>query len=164
MVSGQFRCVGENHKRAIVTTLALLDEMLCGFEQIARGHECHAVMYSERNTLSEDQRRTVRAEIAQMRKIIRQIKESLGLEEQTEDLGAKIWASSSAFWEVLVEMKSRYLKRYGDPPRGLAEYLDPLVDNLIAHMAVISEASRPASGGDRRHRAERSQDPGIGRP
>ena len=145
MVRIQFSDLSGNHKRAIATTVALLDDMLCGFEQIARGYECHSVMYRERNTLSDSQRKKLLAEITRMREIMLELKGSLSLDGKFEDLSAKIWGSSSAFWEVLVETECKHLKRYGDLPPGFAEYLDPMVRRLVDHLIKISELSRPAS-------------------
>jgi hypothetical protein len=35
---------------------------------------------------------------------------------------------------LLVETKSRFLKRYGPPPAELAPYLDPRIDAFVGHL------------------------------
>ena len=129
--------VGENHKRAIGTTLTLLDEMLCEFEEYAQGRERHGVMYHERNSLSDKQRRGIQSEVAAMRRTMRELKEALGLTDSRDEVAQHIWARASAFWEVLVETQSRYLRRYGEFAPGLKECLDPRIEVLIARLLTL---------------------------
>jgi len=139
--------LGDNHRRGIGTALLLLDRMLCEVEEYARGREARSVLYIERNALSADQKTSLLAEITQMRDLLRELKDGLGLEAETEDVARKIWGQGSTFWEVLVETKSRYLKGYGQPPPQLAEYLDPRIDVLIEHLRNLTDLVRP---GERR--------------
>lgn len=64
----------------------------------------------------------------------------LRLEAEVEDVGRKIWGECSTFWEVLMETKSRFLARYGPPPEGLAEYLAPRIDGLIASLRNLTKS------------------------
>jgi hypothetical protein len=134
--------LGDNHRQGIGTALSLLDQMLCQVEEYARGRQTRSVFYAEQNTLSADQKKNLLAEIAQMRRLLKELKNGLGLEAKTEDVGRKIWGQGSMFWETLVETKSRFLKRYGQPPDGLAEYLDPRIDALIEHLRNLTDLAR----------------------
>jgi hypothetical protein len=134
--------LGDNHRKGISTALSLLDQMLCQVEQYAHGRQIRSVLYVERNALSANQKKSLLAEIAQMRHLLKELKDALGLEAKTEDAGRKIWGQGSTFWEILVETKSRFLKRYGQPPDGLAEYLDPRIDLLIEHLRNLTELAR----------------------
>jgi len=136
--------LGANHQRGIATALLLLDRMLREVEEYARGRETRSVFYVEHNTLSADRRVSLLAEISQMRNLLQELKDGLGLEVEPEDIGRKIWGDCSTFWEVLVETKSRFLERYGRLPDGLAEYLDPRIDLLIEHLRKLTDLVRPA--------------------
>jgi len=136
--------LGDNHRRGIGTPLLLLDRMLCEVEEHARGREVRSVFYIERNGLSADQKAGLLAQIAQMRDLLQELKDGLGLEAEVEDVGRKMWGQCSMFWEVLVGTKSRYLKGYGEPPPGLAEYLDPRIDLLIERLRNLTDLVRPA--------------------
>jgi hypothetical protein len=137
---------GKNHKRAISATLTLLDEMLCEFEEYAQGRERHGALYHERNSLSDKQRRGIQSEVAAMRRTIRELKEALRLTGRRDEAAQHIWGRASAFWEVLVETQSRYLRRYGELAPGLKECLDPRIEVLIAHLQTLVDLSRhPAS-------------------
>jgi hypothetical protein len=131
--------LGENHRRGIIAALLWLDRMLWEVEEYANGREAHSVFYIEHNALSPERRTSLRAEIAQMRGLLRELKDGLGLETGPEDVGRRIWGECLTFWEVLVETKSRFLNRYGQPPAGLAEYLDPRVDALIEHLRNLTK-------------------------
>ena len=71
--------INENHRRRITTTLTLLDESLCTFEELARGREFHSVLYAERNSLTADQRRALLHEIATMRSLLKSLRKELHL-------------------------------------------------------------------------------------
>jgi hypothetical protein len=131
--------LSDNHRRGIVAALLLCDRMLCEVEQYAQGREVRSVFYVERNALSPSHRTSLSAEIAHMRHLLQELKDGLGLETEAQDVGRRIWGECSTFWEVLVETKSRFLKRYGQPPEGLADYLDPRIDALIGHLRNLAQ-------------------------
>ena len=149
--------LGENHQRGINISLGLLDELLCEIEQIGQGREVQSVLYKERNRLSAQQRQTLLAEIAPMREILSELKETFNVKERIEDLGNKIWASGLCFLEVLEETESKYLRRYGQTPPGLKDYLDPRVEKLIQHLSNISHI---AKGQNTIVETEKGQNPG----
>jgi len=95
-------------------------------------------LYEERNTLSSEQREQIAREIARMKAIVREVKETLGLRSSVQDAARKIWASSALFVETLQETESRALRRYGETPPGLGEYLDPRLATLIAHLSNVT--------------------------
>lgn len=132
--------LGDNHRRGIVAALLLFDRIICEIEEYAYGREVRSVLYVECNTLSEDQKNRLLAEIAQIRRLLQELKDGLGLEAQAEDVGRKIWGQGATFWEVLVETKSPRLKRYGPVPKGLAEYLDPRIDDLTASLQNLTKS------------------------
>ncbi|HNS22507.1 MAG TPA: hypothetical protein PKH24_18530 [Sedimentisphaerales bacterium] len=131
--------MGGSHRRGIAAALLLFDRMLCEVEEYAYGREVRSVLYVEHNTLSESQRTRLLAEISRIRRVLQELKDGLGLEAETEDVGRKIWGECSTFWEILVETKSRFLRRYGQPPDDLAKYLDPRIDALIGHLRNLTE-------------------------
>jgi hypothetical protein len=138
MTRPEFHDLSESHKRSIGTACLLLDEMLCEFEQFARGREVRSVFYVERNRLSPRQKERLLAEIQRVRDVLRELKETLGLRVEPQDIVQRVWGSSSAFWEVLVETESKHLRRYGKMPQDFGQYLDPRVETLIQHLRNIS--------------------------
>jgi hypothetical protein len=131
--------MSENHIRGISTTLSLLDKALCEFEQWAHGHEVRSVLYEIRNTLSEDQRRLIAEEVAEMKSILREIRSTLDLEASMRHVDKMILGSCSVLWVSLAELDGRHLRRYGEVPPGLAEYLEPQADALNQHLRSIAD-------------------------
>lgn len=136
--------LSENHQRGLTTALVLLDEMLCEIEHFAQGRQYRSVFYVERNRLSPDHRTRLAAEVGRMRRLLRELQEDLELKPTIEDPARKIWGHASGFWEVLVEAQSPYLRRYGDVPPALANYLDPRLEKLISHLGTIVDIARQA--------------------
>jgi len=137
--------LGENFTRSIETTLVLLDEALCEFQEWAQGREQRSVFYSERNTLSDAQRDAILSEVAGMRQILRELQDDLGLEGRVSGGANTIWGKCAVLSVNLEELKGRHLGRYGKPPRELIEYLDPRIDQLMAslqHIFRLAEKSK----------------------
>lgn len=134
--------LSDRHRQGIRTTLAILDESLCGFEQWAKGREIQSVLYTEKNRLSPLQREMLLAQTSKIRQILLEMKKTLKVEAKTTEATNFIWAHCANLWVNLVELGSTKLIRYGELPTGFAEYLDPKIKELIASINAISEAVR----------------------
>jgi hypothetical protein len=135
--------VGPNHRRGISTTLTFLDEALCEFEQWAKGREMRSVLYKERNMLSPQQRRALLAEIGRVRRLLRDLQDSLGLAASTQDAAQAVWGRCSALREHIVELEARHLRRYGKVSPDLAAFLDPRVEQLLDRLDRMSAIVNP---------------------
>ena len=131
----------ENHIRGISSTLTLLDEDLCEFDRWARGHEVKSVLYEVRNTLSAVQRQQIEERVAKMHVMLKEIRDTLNLEGSVTAVHKRIVSSCAVLWVSLVELESSRLRRYGDVPPGLGEYLDPKVRALNDDLRVISNVA-----------------------
>ena len=140
IIDRTFANTNEPQKRGITITLTILDETLCEVEQWANGRAVQSVFYRERNALSSRQRKEILSEIAQMRSVLQELQETLGLEPTVEDVGSAIRGKCAGLWEYIVELKAKYLARYGEVPAGLGEYLDPQAERLIQGILHILDA------------------------
>jgi hypothetical protein len=141
--------MSELHLRGISTALALLDETLCAFELWASGREDHGVLYHEQNTLSAQEREEILSAIPQIRQVLEEMRDKLGLQPKVENVASNIWAWCWILMEPLQELEGRHLRRYGEPPAELVEYVDPKVAQLCELLGrvgkIASEArTRPA--------------------
>lgn len=59
--------LSQGHKNTIATTLAVLDEALCEFEQWAEGREIKSIFYREANELQPEQREAIKNQVARLR-------------------------------------------------------------------------------------------------
>ncbi len=126
------------HKNGIEATLGLLDEALLEFEAWGRGRENRSVLYQERNALSKDQREKILIQVQTIRTVLVKIRDDLDLRTKTGNVARSILGQCSALWVSLVELESKRLRRYGELPDGLAEYLDPKIAQLIDWVKEIS--------------------------
>jgi hypothetical protein len=131
--------IDERHRSPISTTLAILDEMLCVFQRWAQGHEERGVLFWESNRLTDRQRAAVRASIRVLRKDLRLLLTDLGLEVKVSDVHSAIWSQSLAFWEAIIELEPKHMRRYGELPESLAGYLDKRIGELAAHIRGLTD-------------------------
>lgn len=139
--------MSENHMRGISTTLALLDKALCDFDQWANGCEIRSVLYQVLNPLSKAQRQSILAKVLEMKDILEEIRDVLNLEGTVRSADKMITSSCSVLWTSLGELEGGHLRRYGEIPAGLAEYLAPRATALNKHLRSISRIV--ATEGDR---------------
>jgi len=123
--------LSQGHKNTIATTLAVLDEALCEFEQWAEGREIKSIFYREANELQPEQREAIKNQVARLREKLMEMREGLQLEVGPRSVAQRIWSHCSMLWVNLIEVTSRHLRGYGEVPAELADYLDPRVTELI---------------------------------
>jgi len=131
--------MSNNHIRAISVTLSLLDKDLYAFDQWGKGHEVRSVLYEVRNTLSAPQRQVIGERVARMHTALKEIRDGLNLEGAVHNVHRMILGSCAVQWASLVELESSRLRRYGEVPPGLGEYLDPKIKVLNQDLRGISE-------------------------
>ncbi len=129
--------LSQRHRRGIASTLAILDEALCEFEEWALGREIRSVLYSETNSLTPEQRERLLHLLKGLRATMMELCDHLGLEGKVNDAVTAIWSRCSTLWVSLVELESRYLKRYGEIPDDFPEYFDPKIAHLIEGLQSI---------------------------
>ena len=130
--------IGNRHRTALSTTLAILDEMLCLFERWAHGQETQGILYRESNRLTRRERAALLACIRVLRQDLRTLQRDLDLEVKVGDVCSAIWSQSSAFWEAIIELEPQYMRRYGELSQALAAYLDQRVRELAKHLRELT--------------------------
>jgi len=138
----------ENHRRAVSTTLALLDELLCRIEGWAGGREDRGILYTERNNLAPSQRKTLRQTVAHLRGLILSARIELDLKATTQDALSDIWSRCAAFRQNLMEITGASLRRYGPVSRDVVHRLDALSRDLLDGLDTILDALPKAPDGD----------------
>jgi hypothetical protein len=127
-------------------TLALMDEMLCRFEEWGRGREARAVLYEERNLLSDRQRASLIVEISRIRPIINRLKDDLRLSPQVCTAADDIRSRSAVLRENLMELDCGQLRGYGDVHPRLERLLKNKVPLILEGLDRILSAITPARG------------------
>lgn len=136
----------DNHRRTISTTLGLLDQMLCEFQELASAPAVKTPLYERMNQLTPKQQTAINAHIATMRQLLDQMRRDLQLDARREDVATTIWSRASAFCEYLMELEGKHLRAYGEVPPDLAAYLEPKARQLVDRLRRIADATRPTQG------------------
>ena len=126
--------LSEAHRSRIRITLTLLDEALVKFEAWAQGREVRSVLYREENTLAPDRRAGLLTDIADIRRIIRELRDDLHLEARPQDIAKTIRGQCYILWVDVLEMTCKYLGGFGEPPPELVDYLDPKTQRILQYL------------------------------
>ncbi len=137
--------IRQSHRRAISVTLTLFDEALCGFDRWAEGQEVQSVFFEILNPLSDEQRKRLLIELADLRKLLLEIRDFLGLDRAVNSASKMIVGECAVMWSPIVELEGRYLKGYGEVPTALEEYLNPKANQLIEGLRRISQIAGNSS-------------------
>jgi hypothetical protein len=82
------------------------------------------------------------AETRAMRRAVRDLRRDLALPVPERDAGRLLLSRCSKLWELLNDLKTSRLRGYGPTPPGLAAYLDPRLDALLASLDRILESAQ----------------------
>ena len=124
----------EAQLRAIAVRLSLLDKAICQVEQYAQGRETRSVFCVESNALTPSQREALATEATVVRAVLRRLQAAFRLAVCPRDAAEIVRGQCNGQWVAITELKSRYLRAYGDVAEELAEYLDPKADELLQHL------------------------------
>jgi hypothetical protein len=142
--------VPANHKRGISAGLSLLDQQMCEVERWANLRHADSVLYEEQNTLTPDQSQKILSEVSAIRAVLVQMRDSLELEPKISVVTWSIQACCAALGQSLVELEEQHLRRYGEVPASLVDYLKPRLTELSERLQQIS-----ALAGEARRREPR---------
>jgi len=135
-----------NHRRSISITLQLVDKALCEWDDWSKAHVQTGVMYRQHDTFSPAQKNELHLRIAKMRQAITRLRDDLALEVRILPTSQSMVGQAAVLWEMLIDLNSRSLRGYGKVPENLAQYLDPIAEQLAAEMNEISRLfSQPTS-------------------
>ncbi|MDI6853909.1 MAG: hypothetical protein QME75_09965 [Deltaproteobacteria bacterium] len=143
MQRGPIPNLGEAQRSRIRITLTLLDEALVKFQEWAQGREVHSVLYHEANNLDPERRPQLSADIAAIRDIVQELRDSLHLEASPLDVAKTILGHCYLLWVDVTEMTGKYLRGFGEPPPELIDYLDPRAHQILRYLDHIKELLTP---------------------
>jgi hypothetical protein len=89
------------------------------------------ITYKVNNCPDKQVQNAVLQDVEKIRKIIRDLKDELNLRSEEESIARKIRGEAAHMWEMLSDMNSSGLDRYGKTPKELADFWDPKVEELI---------------------------------
>jgi hypothetical protein len=123
--------ISPNHQRVIIVGLYMLEKSLERIEEVLAADDGDRITYRVNDYLDDKVRSTVLQDIEKTRSIIRHLKDELNLQTQEESMARKVRSEASHLWEMLSDMRSGGLDRYGKTPKELADFWDPQLEELI---------------------------------
>jgi len=136
------RKINENHRRAISVALTGLDEVLCSIESWADGREARGLLYAETNDLLPGQRQALRKRVHEVRELLAETCERLGLKGTEVRASRDIWSRCSVLRDTLSELDAKHMEGYGPLSPGLSRYMDHLSARLVAEIDRLLEEVR----------------------
>ena len=103
------------------------------------GAEEDGILYKAEVRISEERRRQVTQEITDALYQIGSLSASFELEKKEENPLSLIRSEMVISWANLLDSRSAKLGRYGDISAGLAEKLDPAINNLAETALYLSK-------------------------
>lgn len=73
----------------------------------------------------------IEKKLEEIKEILKKVKEELNLKEEVISDKAIIGSRCAKIWEILNDMKVEKLKKYGNIPEDLKNYLNPLIEKIL---------------------------------
>lgn len=134
--------LNEYQRRRVSITLSSLEEDLHDIEERLKSGDYTGILYEMKNDMSLQIRDFLIDNIAIIREKISNLAERFSLRGEIRMLSREIYGEMSVLWVSLEETKARRLRGYGEVAKGLADLLDPALDEIIALLDEIRHASR----------------------
>jgi len=124
-------------KNSLSVSLRLLEKRILLLESLLESGEKEGALYRFRVDLNEAEIERFREKIAFIRQLVLAIMEKFRLEPSEDYFSRHLKGLSSYFITVFEDEKAAKLRRYGKVSPGLPRELDPLIEELLAHIRSL---------------------------
>lgn len=131
--------LGENHKRAVSTTLTMFDELLVLIEKWINGQQYRSVLYEELNDIMPECRNNLKKEIIRLRNYLNTVKKELSIKKTKQSAVNDIWSRCAVFRENIMELGAKHMRRYGPVSQETSDYLNRISKELLSGIDNILE-------------------------
>lgn len=125
------KLLNPSQRGSLATTLSTLEEMLCEIERNLTLGGCKGVLYEVQDDVPVQMRGEILKRLSLVREKIKVMEERFDLEKKSRGVSRDTMGKLVYGWEILEGAKARYLRGYGAVADGLAEALDPQLDEII---------------------------------
>jgi len=116
-----------------------VEERLFELERLLKNEHGVSIFNSVRSTLQPEQKQHIQREIEDIREGLWDIKATLSLKRSSVNDAVLISSRCANIWEILCNLETKRLHRYGATPEELGNYFDTKIRELIKHIERISE-------------------------
>ena len=126
------------YQRALSSSLSLVEGMLSELESLVQSQRTKSIFTDSVAGLNTKSSQLMQQELKNMRIKLRELKTTLALDSATINNSALISSRCGAIWEILEDLKVKRLYKYGAPPKGLSNYLDGRIQELVEIIKKIA--------------------------
>jgi hypothetical protein len=133
------RFLNPYQRRSLAITLSVLEEMLYEIERTLSNGGYSGVLFELRDDLPSEVKGEVLKRISLVREKIGSMAEEFALEKRKNEASRDFMGKLAYAWEILEGAKARHQRGYGEVAEGLAEALDPQLDDVLFLMNQMQD-------------------------
>ena len=123
--------INENHQRVILSGLYMLEKSLERIKEGLATPDSERITYGLNDHLDGEARTIIIQHVEAISQIMRNIMHAFDVQSREESLAKKILAEASHIWEMLCDMRTSRLEKYGKTPKGFSDIWNPMLEDLI---------------------------------
>ena len=132
--------LNKDQKRGLTIALRIVEENMQKIEQILENKTYEGILYDTNCSVAPDAKEEILKRVSFIKARINYIATVFALEKEYREGLRKIFGILPSCWEIIENVKSKRLKRYGDVQNGLDMVLDPqlnAITDLILEMEQL---------------------------
>lgn len=132
--------MNKDQKRGLTIALRVVEENMQNIEHILNSKTHKGILYDTKCTITPEIKEEMLKRVSLVKDRIKTLSNLFALEKEYREGLRKIFGILPSCWEIIENVKSKRLKRYGDVRDGLDNVLDPqlnMITDLMLEMELL---------------------------
>ena len=122
--------LNKEQKRGLTIALRIVEENMQKIEQLLENKTYEGILYDTNCSVAPDAKEEILKRVSLVKDRIKILSNLFALEKEYREGLRKIFGILPSCWEIIENVKSKRLKRYGDVQDGLDNVLDPQLNRI----------------------------------
>lgn len=122
--------LNKDQKKGLTIALRIVEENMQKIEQLLENKTYEGILYDTKCCVTPDVKEEILKRVSFLKARINYISDMFVLEKEYREGLRKIFGILPSCWEIIENVKSKRLKRYGDVQDGLDNALDPQLNRI----------------------------------
>mgnify|MGYP001619196867 FL=1 len=122
--------LNKEQKRGLTIALRIVEENMQKIEQLLEIKTYEGILYDTNCSVAPDAKEEILKRVSLVKDRIKILSNLFALEKEYREGLRKIFGILPSCWEIIENVKSKRLKRYGDVQDGLDNVLDPQLNRI----------------------------------
>ena len=122
--------LNKDQKRGLTIALRIVEENMQKIEQLLENKTYEGILYDTKCCVTPDVKEEILKRVSFLKARINYISDIFVLEKESREGLRKIFCILPSCWEIIENVKTKRLKRYGDVQNGLDNVLDPQLNGI----------------------------------